>query len=75
MCPPLDGCGGVLSGATMAKVFHELLQCAIDLEDRLLDAPEASRDTEAMVRVELAEHITRAVAILRALSADERLTD
>jgi len=52
-------------------MYHEMLNAVLAAQEYLENAPDATRDTEALLRVELAEVLARATAILRALANDE----
>lgn len=54
-------------------MFTSMLALLEQLIEHLEDAPAAERDTEALMRQELANLLAKAAAILRALAADEKL--
>jgi hypothetical protein len=52
-------------------MFAQMLTALDAVQESLQDAPEARIDTEALVRVELANVLARGAVLLRALAADE----
>jgi len=67
---PAGETGGGEVGENPQRTLEDLLNALEALIDGIERMPEATRDTEAVVRIELANVLARAEVLLRALVAD-----